>query len=245
MKVMFWNVRGLGRGSRRSLVRNHIISDNLEVVALQETIKQNFEDWELRELAGNQSFSWCWSPSKGHSGGMMIGIRSDSLEVEDHIYEAYFMGVLVRNRVTNHRFWIINVYGPAQHNYSSSFLQDLSSFCSTLSLPVLMGGDFNLIRNNNERNQGVGDQKLMDLFNEFIGSFQLREIFCNGSRFTWSNKQKNPILVKLDRILASTSWELHYPTCFAWVKPRVGSDHCPLVLNTGEEGEKRPRYFFL
>jgi len=50
---MFWNVRGLGKSSRRSLVKDHIISDSLEVVALQETIKQNFEDWELRELAGN------------------------------------------------------------------------------------------------------------------------------------------------------------------------------------------------
>lgn len=90
-----------------------------------------------------------------------------------------------------------------------------------------MGGDFNLIRNNNERNQGVGDKKLMDLFNDFIGKFQLREIFCSGSKFTWSNKQWFPTLVRLDRILASYTWESFYPTCFAWRKPRIGSDHCP------------------
>ena len=140
MKIMFWNVRGMGKSSRRSLVKDHIISDSLEVVALQETIKQNFEDWELRELAGNQDFSWFWSPSKGHSGGMMIGINLGNLEVEDQVYETYFMGVLVRNRNTNHRYWVINVYGPAQHNFSNIFLQELSSFCSSLCLPVLMGG---------------------------------------------------------------------------------------------------------
>jgi exonuclease III len=58
MKIMFWNVRGIGKSHRRSLVRGHILADNLEIVALQETIKQDFEDWELRELAGNQDFSW-------------------------------------------------------------------------------------------------------------------------------------------------------------------------------------------
>lgn len=139
MKIFFWNVRGLGKSFRRSLVRKHIISDNLEVVALQETIKQEFEDWELRELSGNQNFSWCWTPSEGHSGGMMIGVNVEVLEVEESIFENSFMGVLVRNRITNHRFWVVNVCGPAQHSASSDFIQDLSSFCAGLMLPVVMG----------------------------------------------------------------------------------------------------------
>jgi hypothetical protein len=145
----------------------------LEVVALQETIKQNFEDWEIKELAGNQVFAWLWSPSKGHSGGMMIGVNLEKLEVEDCIYENFFMGVLIRNRITNYRFWVINVYGPAQHNLSKDFLPDLSS-CDNLRLPMMMGGDFNLIRNNKERNHGAGDPRLMELFNDFIGRFQLK-----------------------------------------------------------------------
>ena len=203
---MFWNVRGLGKPYRRSLVRKHVCTDNLEVVALQETIKQNFEDWEIKELAGNQVFAWLWSPSKGHSGGMMIGVNLEKLEVEDCIYENFFMGVLIRNRITNYRFWVINVYGPAQHNLSKDFLPDLSS-CDNLRLPMMMGGDFNLIRNNKERNHGAGDPRLMELFNDFIGRFQLREIFCSGNKFTWSNKQRNPTLIKLDRILVTTSWE--------------------------------------
>ena len=155
------------------------------------------------------------------------------------------MGILVRNRTTNYRFWVINVYGPAQQKFSADFIQEISSFCSNIILPILMVGDFNLIRNNKERNQGVDDQRLKDLFNGFIGQFYLREIFVSGTRFTWSNKQQNPTLVKLNRILASTSWEMFYPTCFAWAKTRIGSDHCPLILNTGEQGASRPRYFSL
>lgn len=84
----------------------------------------------------------------------------------------------------------------------------------------------------------------MEFFNDFIGNFQLREIFISGMRFTWSNKQKHPTLVKLDRILTTASWDLNYPNCFAWSKARIGSDHTPLILDTGEEGAARPKYFF-
>jgi hypothetical protein len=107
-----------------------------------------------------------------------------------------------------------------------------------------MGGDFNLIRSNKERNQGQGDPRLMDMFNNFIGDLQLREVYISGVKFTWSNKQKNPTVVKLDRILASSNWDTFYQSCFAWSKARVGSDHSPLILDTGEGQNNKTKYFY-
>jgi hypothetical protein len=137
-----------------------------------------------------------------------------------------------------------DVYGPAHHDSSADFILELSDTCSQEDLPLLMGGDFNLIRSNKDINRGSGNQNLLDLFNNFIGQFQLREIFISGPRITWSNKQKDPTLIKLDRILVSESWEVKYPTCHAWSKARVGSDHCPIILNTSEHGAARPNYFY-
>lgn len=37
---------------------------------------------------------------------------------------------------------------------------------------------------------------------------------------------------------------MFYPTCFAWAKSPIGSDHSPIFLNTGEQGAARPKYFF-
>jgi len=70
----------------------------------------------------------------------------------------------------------------------------------------------------------------MSMFNDFIGKFQLKELFISGAKFTWSNKQKHPILVKLDKMLVTYEWEDRFPKCFAWSKAWVGLDHCPLVL---------------
>lgn len=240
MRIAFWNVRGLGKPYRRGLVRNHILQEDIHIFGLQETIKQDFSNGELKEMSGNRVFQWFWILAKGHSGGLALGINSKNFEVED----VCSIAALVRNRRTNFRFWVVNVYGPAQHEFSAKFVRDISSFCSRECLPILMGGDFNLIRSNKERNQGLGDQRLMDLFNEFIGNFHLSDIFVSGNKFTWSNKQRNPTLVRLDRILASGSWEENYPTCFVWAKARIDSDHCPILLDSGEHGATRPRNFF-
>lgn len=118
MIYMFWNVRGLGKSYRRSLVKNHIIQESADVVALQETIKQGFDDHELKEMAGNQDYLWRWSPAKGHLGGLLIGVKIDSFEIEQVEDASFFLGVLLRNRTTNHRFWLLNAYGPAQHEFS-------------------------------------------------------------------------------------------------------------------------------
>jgi hypothetical protein len=115
--------------------------------------------------------------------------------------------------MSNFRFWVVDIYGPAQHEHSENFILELSNCCVVETLPIVLGSDFNLIRSNNDRNKGQGDQRLMNIFNNFIGRFQLREIFMSGPKFTWSNKQRDPTLIKLDRILVSDSWEANFPTC--------------------------------
>ena len=65
-----------------------------------------------------------------------------------------------------------------------------------------------------------------------------------GARFTWTNKQDDPVLVNLDRILVSVSWENNFPLANAWSMTRVGSDHVPIILDDGVEGQGRPKYFF-
>lgn len=173
-----------------------------------------------------------------------MGVKLESFEIEQVQMANHFLGCLIRNRLSNFRFWIINVYGPAQHEFSEDFILEITNFCAMEPLPIILGGDFNLIRSNKDRNQGQGDPKLMEMFNNFIGSFHLREIFVNGVKYTWSNKQKNPTLIKLDRILATACWDLNYPNSFAWSKARIGSDHSPLIIDTGEQGTSKPKYFY-
>jgi hypothetical protein len=139
------------------LVKDHILLEKLDIVALQETIKLDFDDWELKEMAGNKDFSWRWSPARGHSGGTILGIRNDDFEIEQVESAAYFLATQIRNRITNFRFWVVNIYGPTEHENYGDFLQELSDLCGKENLPILLGGDFNLITSDKERNVGQGD----------------------------------------------------------------------------------------
>jgi hypothetical protein len=56
----------------------------------------------------------------------------------------------------------------------------------------------------------------------------------NATRqFTWANNQDNLIMALLDRVLISVCWENLFPACSVRTLPRVGSDHTPLVVDTG------------
>jgi hypothetical protein len=56
----------------------------------------------------------------------------------------------------------------------------------------------------------------------------------SGGLYTWSNKQKNPTLEKLDRILMSPDWEWLFPLVSVKKLVKDQSDHSPLLLDTGD-----------
>ena len=84
----------------------------------------------------------------------------------------------------------------------------------------------------------------MSLFNNFIEKYELKEIYRKGERFTWTNNQDPPTLSNIDRILASIEWEEKFPLTTLTSLTRVGSDHSPLLLDTGELQKQHTRQFF-
>jgi hypothetical protein len=139
---------------------------------------------------------------------------------------------------------LVTIYGPTQQDKSGDFIAKLSRKCMVATLPLVFGGDFNLIRDSSEKNSGNLNQALMDKFNMFIDLHQLQELKRSGSKFTWTNKQINPVMVTLDGILVSTEWETKYPLCSAWSRPRLGSDRWPLFLDSGVNPGRRATQFY-
>jgi exonuclease III len=125
---------------------------------------------------------------------------------------------------------MLTIYGPAHHDQYASFISELSRKCMFACLPLVIGGDFNLIWTSNDKDNSNVNPGLMNMFNIFIDLHQLQEIRRSGSKYTWTNKQANPVTKNLDIILVSTEWEHKYPLCFAWSKNRSGYDHWPVSL---------------
>ena len=88
---------------------------------------------------------------------------------------------------------------------------DLVRICGSEQLPILVGGDFNIIRRREEKNNDNFDGRWSFMFNTIIESLDLREIKLSGRKFTWANALPNPTYEKLDRVLASVEWEQKFP----------------------------------
>jgi hypothetical protein len=102
-----------------------------------------------------------------------------------------------------------------------------------------------LIRFADEKSNDNVDYGLIDIFNSFISNMELIELHRVGQKFTWTNKQVEPIKAVLDRVLMSAGWDSLYPLAFVQTLFRAGSDHNPLLVILSPRDPSRPKNFKL
>lgn len=207
MKILFWNVRGLGNAGRRKLLIELVNKHAFDCICLQETIRTSFRQRELERFAGQKDMHWAWSPCSGHSGGLLMGVDKNLAEVTSEEMGIFFQSFNLTMKDDGFQWTLANIYGPAHDERKLEFLAEIQSKVQSTQIPILLGGDFNLIRRMEEKSSGNVNAHMMEAFNEMISVTELKEIQRSGSRYTWSNKQKPPIMCVLDRILVSNTWE--------------------------------------
>jgi exonuclease III len=75
MRFLVQNIRGWGAPGRRTQLKDIFRADQVDIIGLQETIKQDFSAQELRWLEHGGQFNWNWVPARGHSGGAPARIQ--------------------------------------------------------------------------------------------------------------------------------------------------------------------------
>ncbi|WVZ51083.1 hypothetical protein U9M48_002262 [Paspalum notatum var. saurae] len=143
---------------------------------------------------------------KDRSGGILLGVNLDFFDIGSIEESDFYVKFRIRNKVDGFR---------------------------KKSLPLLIGGDCNIIRNPSEKNKDNYNDKWPFLFNAVIDSLNLGELHMSGRKFTWTNSLEIPTYERLDRILVSTEWEQKFPLATVVALTREISDHTPLLLNTG------------
>ena len=152
MRAGFYNMRGFGRPGRRTQIRDLISREQLDFVGLQETIKASFMTSELRSIDPEGRFAWQSTPAIGHSGGMLLGVNEDVFEVKGWSSGSYFIRADILQLDTTQTRSLFVVYGPADHRRTDDFLAEISSAVEACPFPLVVGGDFNLIRGSADKN---------------------------------------------------------------------------------------------
>jgi hypothetical protein len=207
--------------------------EQINFIALSETGRESFPDHVLKNLCAGRDFLWHAMAPHGRSGGILLGVDLSVFDIGAIDEGDFYVKFTLRYKSTDFKFVLYSIYGPAQSQNKAAFLAELANTCSKENLPYLVGGDFNIMRKPEDKSCGVFDTKWPSLFNAVIESLDLREIVMAGRQFTWAGAGDNPTYEKLDRVLASTEWELNSPLAKVEARDRNISDHTPLVVSTG------------
>nr|XP_009620919.1 uncharacterized protein LOC104112639 [Nicotiana tomentosiformis] len=115
---------------------------------------------------------------------------------------------------------------------------NLYCLASDMELPWLVGGDFNVILNEEEKIGGlpVYPPEYED-FAFYVNSCELFDTGHTGSPFTWWNGRANEecIFKRLDRIFVNQKFNSLFPRIDVEHLIRIGSDHAPLLMTCGED----------
>jgi exonuclease III len=95
MKVFIWNIHGFGRRGRRNQLKDFLRLNKVDIVFLQETIRQEFSLAELDSLEVGDKFFWSWLPASGHSGGILVSFRDSVFDVGGTVKGSFLVATQV------------------------------------------------------------------------------------------------------------------------------------------------------
>ncbi|GKV30550.1 hypothetical protein SLEP1_g39351 [Rubroshorea leprosula] len=126
--------------------------------------------------------------------------------------------------------YFLNVYAPCENHGKQLLWTEISNLMNVYGEGNwCIGGDFNAIRNREEKRGRSFDDLAMRAFNCFIEETGLVDLPLRGRKFTWF-KSDGTAMSRLDGFLVSTEFLINFPELIQKGLKRDISDHCPIVL---------------
>jgi hypothetical protein len=105
----------------------------------------------FRNLDPANNYFWKWTPTVAKSGGILCGVKTDSLDVNGFKAGKFMLKFVLWDKVKKCNWALIVAYGAAHEEHKSEFLTELASFCHDNFMPYIVGGDFNILRHCGEK----------------------------------------------------------------------------------------------
>jgi exonuclease III len=235
-------VRGINSEQRWEAIRGKVIEAKCDVLCLQETKRASFDEHYIRKFCPRSLDDFVFLPSTGNSGGSLIVWNSSKFSGHLSFQNEYAQSVEFTCKLSGEVWFLTNVYAPCTSEGKMAFLNWFKHIEMPDEVKWLIVGDFNLIRSQENRNKPGGNIQEMLAFNDAISNLRLVELPLKGCKYTWTNKQHNPLLERLDWFFSSNAWTTFLPNSFATGLVRDSSDHTPCVI-TASTSIPRPLIF--
>ena len=81
MKGIFWNCDGFKDPKKHRFISDTTKEENLNFIAISETVRRSFTDSFLKNLCGGRNYIWHCKEPVGRSGGILLGIDLDVFDI--------------------------------------------------------------------------------------------------------------------------------------------------------------------
>ncbi|KAJ4825140.1 hypothetical protein Tsubulata_008675 [Turnera subulata] len=128
-------------------------------------------------------------------------------------------------------FLFTAVYGCPKESWRRYLWRNLEALAETIKEPWLVAGDFNAVLEGAERRTRSGRPgQANSLFVDCLLKTNLLDVGFAGCTFTWKSGIQR---ARLDRFLCNSVWCTQFPEASVLHLPRVGSNHCPILIRNG------------
>jgi exonuclease III len=230
LTIFNWNVRGLNAPARSEAVRTMIQAACPNLVCLEETKLASVDDHIALDILGYSLDGYHFLPASGTRGGILVGWNTSCIEAVNPVHRDFSLLMEIRLGWISSTFNLIIVYAPTDAAAKSLFLEELVSLKPHPAVPWLVLGDFNLIYEASDKNNLNLNRWLIGKFKAAMNDCELFEFALQNRKFTWSNEQEDPTLIRLDRVFYNSGWDLLHSGFRLQALYSSISDHCPLVL---------------
>lgn len=95
MKIISWNVRGVGR-SKRKVIKDKLVNSQADVIILQVTKKGVIDRRLVSSIWGVRYTDWVSCPSDGSSGGILVMWKTKSVTVLEAIVGNFSVSIKIQ-----------------------------------------------------------------------------------------------------------------------------------------------------
>jgi exonuclease III len=152
ISIVSWNVRGLGEDDKCISVRDVFTTCRPATALVQETKLRDVSSQKIKSFLPANLSAHCFLAADGSRGGIVTAWDKTHLALVTSHSRLYTLTTVLSFAATNLHITITNVYGPSDHSYTVSFLDELRDLSTLVTGPWLMADDFNLIRGASEKN---------------------------------------------------------------------------------------------
>ena len=223
---------------KRKVIKDLVLDQRVDFLAIQESKFVVVTESLCRGLWGGDDFDWAFLPSVGNSGGIISIWRKSKSNLLFSFVGEGFVGVCLEWGSNKDRCFAVNIYSKCDLVAKQILWANLVLLKYTFGDGKwCMVGDFNAVSHADER-RGVNSETSsamvleINFFNSFMLDVDLFDVNPLGQKFTWYHAS-GLAMSRIDRVLISDGWTRCWGMATLWVLPRKISDHCPLVLKSG------------